>query len=90
MNMLNERNLLVKEMIKAEVFSENVKYEKMYSNLIKKDGSLRVKLYNISRNEKVMENIKAKVESLALGDVEILSSHSNKSIVVYVKAENII
>lgn len=92
--MLNERNLLVKEMIKSEVFSENVKYEKMYSNLIKKDGSLRVKLYNISKDYKVMEKIKEKIESLAIGEVKILNSpnafHPINSIVVYVKSENII
>lgn len=92
--MLNARNLLVKEMIKSEVFSENVKYEKMYSNLIKKDGSLRVKLYNISKDYKVLEKIKEKVKALDIGDVEIVKSpnvyHPVKSIVVYVKSENII
>lgn len=89
--MLNSRNLLVKEMIKAEVFSENAKYYQMYSNFIKKDGSLRVKLYSISSNEKLINKIKEKIESLNLGEVKISNScYGIKSIVVYVSSENII
>ena len=90
--MKNARNLLVKEMIKAEVLNENVKYQKMYSN-IKKDGELRVKLFGISDN-KLVEKIANKIKALSIGRVEVLKSPymlmDIKSIVVYVDADNII
>lgn len=90
--MKNARNLLVKEMIKAEVLNENAKYHKMYSN-IKKDGVLRVKLFGLSDNKlvtKISENIKA----LSIGQVEVLQSPNPfmniQSIVVYVDVDSIV
>lgn len=90
--MKNARNLLVKEMIKAEVLNKNAKYYKMYSN-IKKDGVLRVKLFAISDNN-LVEEIANRIKALSIGRVEVLRSpHFLKkvqSIVVYVDADNIV
>lgn len=79
----NPRDLLVKQMLKDTIV-EDAEYDRIYSNVYKSDGSLRVKFWNV-KSKISLKSIKKKLDRLDLGQVDVIVGANRKnSIAVYI------